>query len=238
MLPGINYSISYTLGLKVTISLSTFDSLSDLTTYSIKGRILSKTRPTELAQKVETDPNDPLLQKTTKFNLVEHSTNIDISYFKPDGSISEAEIESAVKNGKALSGVTSATSSVSDTLAVLGVILAADQSGATLKFSQVSKLISRLRYLNINYGSVFGNFLDGLGNSFDKDTSSTLSQEIGEDTSSSKKLATIEKYKLKRAFLEKFSAGDKGKFNVYTVDMFLLGKSNTKWMEKLMEEDE
>jgi hypothetical protein len=59
------------------------------------------------------------------------------------------------------------TSYGSDILGALGIILSADSSGAMIKFSQISKLISRLRYLGINFGDVFGNYLSGLGKSYD-----------------------------------------------------------------------
>ena len=68
-------------------------------------------------------------------------------------------------------------------MASISVVMAADQSGATLKFSQISKLISRLRFINVNYGSLFGVFLDGLGNSFDKENSTTNEEATDIDMS-------------------------------------------------------
>lgn len=80
-------------------------------------------------------------------------------------------IESATSTGTTVSSVTGSLGVTTDILGVLGVVMSADQTGATLKFSQISKLISRLRYLDINFGQVFGGFLNGLGNAFDKKTS-------------------------------------------------------------------
>jgi hypothetical protein len=66
----------------------------------------------------------------------------------------------------------------SDILAFLGIVLSADSSGATIKFSQFSKLLSRLRYINLNYGDLFGSFLTGLGKSFDGKLSEELDSDI------------------------------------------------------------
>ena len=56
--------------------------------------------------------------------------------------------------------------------------MAADQSGATLKFSQISKLIARLRMLDINFGKIFGTFLDQLGKSFDGENTGDDEEEV------------------------------------------------------------
>ena len=43
-----------------------------------------------------------------------------------------------------------------------------DHSGALLKFSQIIKLLSRLRYINIDFGAYLGAFLDHASNGFDQ----------------------------------------------------------------------
>ena len=120
-----------------------------------------------------------------------------------------------------------------DILGMLGIVLSADQTGATLKFSQISKLISRLRYVDINYGKIFGTFLNGLGNAFDKKTSFDASTEFnGKDGEELEKAINTAIKKMK--FQDKYSNGRKGKFNTYLVDFFLIGKSNKGWMDELL----
>ena len=46
-----------------------------------------------------------------------------------------------------------------DVLGVLGVVSTVDPSGAIIKFSYISKLVSRLRYIDINFGEIFGTYL-------------------------------------------------------------------------------
>lgn len=97
-------------------------------------------------------------------------------------------------------------------------------------------MISRLRYVDINYGKVFGTFLNGLGNAFDKKTSFDAASEFqgkeGKDLEDAINTA-IKKIK----FQQKFSTGRKGKFNTFLVDFFLIGKSDKGWMDKLLFED-
>lgn len=84
---------------------------------------------------------------------------------------------------------------------------------------------------------MFGNFLDGLGNSFDKDKSKNIAQELSETEDEAGKLAKIKDYKLRREFLSRISKESMAKFDFYAVDMFLLGKSNSNWMHTLLQED-
>ena len=81
--------------------------------------------------------------------------------------IDASTLAQAASTSKALGSISSATGYATDALGILGIILSADQSGATLKFSQISKLIARHRSLNINYGNLFGKFMDGIANAFD-----------------------------------------------------------------------
>ena len=68
---------------------------------------------------------------------------------------------------KQLGDISSTVSSVTNALSTLALLLNVDQTGATLKFSQISDLISRLRLININYGQVLGKFMDGMSKAFD-----------------------------------------------------------------------
>ena len=142
-------------------------------------------------------------------------------------------MQSAVDKGSGVAAVTGSMGVTTDILGMLGVLLSADQTGATLKFSQVSKLISRLRYVDINYGKIFGTFLNGLGNAFDKKTSFDAATEFqgkkGEELEDAINTA-VKRMK----FQDKFSTGNKGKFNTYLVDFFLIGKSNKGWMDELL----
>jgi hypothetical protein len=72
-------------------------------------------------------------------------------------------------------------------MSTVTAIFSTDQSGATMKFTQISKLISRLRYINVNYGGLFGSFLDGLGENFHKENSSTIQKSFGKLTEEQEK---------------------------------------------------
>jgi Tfp pilus assembly protein PilP len=72
--------------------------------------------------------------------------------------------------------VTKYTSYGSDFLGTVGMILQANSSGAIIKFSNISKLISRLWYIGINYGNVLEAYLQGLGDAYDSKMTSELSR--------------------------------------------------------------
>ena len=147
--------------------------LKSLTEYEISSQLLNDKGTLIFTSSTIAQPGNSEAMDI-EYRLVEGQLSR-VSYLHPDTSISVEEQKKAAEMAAAVSEVTSAMSQVSDSLALMGIILSADSSGSTLKFSQVSKLISRLRYLDLNYGALYGNILDGLGNSFDKDTSSTLS---------------------------------------------------------------
>ena len=145
------------------------------------------------------------------------------------------KVEAAVKNGKAFSSVTGGASMASDILAFLGIVLSADKSGATLKFSQISKLISRLRYVGLNYGDVFGNFLSGLGKSFVNKSTSELDGDL-KKKKEEEILKAVKIYKQKQEYVSLVSNGNKGKFTRYGMDLFLIGKTNKGFVEDKNEE--
>jgi hypothetical protein len=111
--------------------------------------------------------------------------------------------------------------------------MSADQSGATLKFSQIAKLISRLRYINVNYGSIFGTFLNGLGKAFDAKTSLSLDNELRE-ISKEEMEKIVKNYKMKQTLIELYGNGNKGKYDKYKVDLYVLGKVQKDWKETLI----
>lgn len=87
----------------------------------------------------------------------------------------------------------------------------------------------------MNYGQLFGGFLNGLGNAFDRKTSFDASSAFIDKTEEEKK--EIAQYALRKiAIQNKYSQGRKGKFNTYLVDFFLIGKSKKDWMENLIYE--
>jgi uncharacterized protein HemX len=126
-----------------------------------------------------------------------------ITTFTKDVEIPQSAIDTAIATSEAAGSTAKVTSYVSDSLAVLGIILAADHSGATLKFSQVSKLISRLRMVKINYGDIFGKFLDQLGKSFDGESKGATVKE------------SLKLYRRKQNLIQHFGNGSKGKFDTY-----------------------
>lgn len=81
----------------------------------------------------------------------------------PEKLTQEEEVTRASKMGSGAAAGMGNTATATDILGFLGIIFAADKSGATLKFSQISKLIARLRYVKVDYGRVFGKFLSELG---------------------------------------------------------------------------
>jgi len=80
-----------------------------------------------------------------------------------------------------------------------------------MKFSQISKLLSRLRMINIRYGTIFGTFLDQMGKAFDGEKKeNTLEQNLA-------------LYRRKVNLIRTFSNGNKGKFDIYAQKIFLFG---------------
>jgi hypothetical protein len=55
-------------------------------------------------------------------------------------------------------------------LSLIGAFFAMDPSGLLMKFSQIVKLTSRLRMINVDFGPFLTIFLDSLGLMFDKPT--------------------------------------------------------------------
>jgi hypothetical protein len=115
-----------------------------------------------------------------------------VTYFREE-TIPVEDIASAQTQSEAIGSVTGGTSTVTNTVATVSVVLSADQSGSTLKFSQISKLISRLRFINVNYGSLFGMFLEGLGDTFDGKNSKTQAKATSKDMTPEEKEAIQKK---------------------------------------------
>lgn len=105
--------------------------------------------------------------------------------------IDPGKIEAAKNTSAKLSGITEKTGLGSDIMAFLGIVLSADSSGATFKFSQFQKLLSRIRYIDLNYGDMLGTFLTGMGKSFD----GKLTQELDSDLKTRPKAEIIKEVK-------------------------------------------
>lgn len=183
-------------------------SLSPGTEYSLTVKV----NPTKMANL--NSINDDLGENDAKpvgaFNKIYHLINKPSVNYKHTELPSLEEIESIIKTAKTISNTNSVTAGTSTTLSILSVILSADSAGVTIKFSQVSKLISRLRMLDVNFGKIFGNFLNALGSSFDSDLCTTEEND-GKD------------YQRKIDFIEQIGSGNKGRFDDFGVDLFLVG---------------
>lgn len=79
--------------------------------------------------------------------------------------------------------------------------------------------------------------MSGLGNSFDKDTSTNVLLEMEDSEDLKSKLDVLQDYNKKRTFLNIIGNGSKGKFDLYAVDLFIFGKSNSKWMDNVLTEE-
>jgi histone deacetylase complex regulatory component SIN3 len=92
----------------------------------------------------------------------------------------------------------------------------------------------------VNYGDIFGTFLDGLGKAFDAKTSTDIKGEVrtakSEEDNDEELKNVVKQYKKKRAFINMSGNGNKGKFDTYVVDTFLVGKSKKNWMDKMLKE--
>ena len=83
---------------------------------------------------------------------------------------------------------------------------------------------------------MFGGFLNGLGNAFDKKTSFDASTAFNDKKG--EELQEVVDYASKKIRLQdKLSNGRKGKFNTYLVDFFLIGKTDNGWMDALLQDD-
>ena len=96
-----------------------------------------------------------------------------------------------------------------------------DPSGILLKFTQVLKLFSRLRLVNISYGVYLEGFLDSIGNLYDK-----MYQSKNKDTqaqASGKRLMQQKKFVDDEAI---YKNGWKAKFEEKGIPMLLVAKIN------------
>lgn len=81
--------------------------------------------------------------------------------FPKQAALSQAEVKQVQQQGELVAGLTS-FSPVKDRIAteVMGVAAAADPTGTVARFSQVIKIVSRLVYMNVNFGPKLTLFLE------------------------------------------------------------------------------
>ena len=211
----VPHKFFYNLNSELTSQLELSENLqlSDGTSYTLE---LTPINDKVIAQNTDSEG------KVTKYVL--NSPTSGFVNFTKDIAVSQDAIEAAEKTSEIAGSVTSTASTVGNAMSLLAIILAADQSGATLKFSQISKLISRLRMLDINYGSVFGSFLDTLGKAFDGENQGDSEEE--------RRAA----YMKRRELISLIGNGRKGKFDVYGQKMFLFGTIRSNWESELIYE--
>lgn len=154
-----------------------------------------------------------------EFRLVEPQTQI-INIETNQISNSDGQ-KRAKAIGETLSTGTTLASVGTDILAVITAVIAADRSGTAMKFSQVCKLISRLRLIDINFGKELGTFLDGMGKIFDKSYTVDIETQLK---------IFLRKLKVTRVY----GRGRQRKFDRYAVDMFLFGTMRNNWEDKVI----
>ncbi len=71
--------------------------------------------------------------------------------------------------------------------------------------------------MDINYGTVFGKFMDGIASAFDGENKGKTIEE------------SIKMYKTKIAMINTFGNGNKGKFDKYAYNMFITGTMRKNW---------
>ena len=78
--------------------------------------------------------------------------------------------------------------------------------------------------LDINFGKIFGAFLDNLGKSFDGENSG------GDDAEN------LKNYQKRRELISLIGNGRKGKFDLYGQKLFLFGTMRENWESELIEQ--
>lgn len=86
--------------------------------------------------------------------------------FNPPVKVTPEEKQTAkAASGTVSESMTYATGPT-EYISFVSVVFTADPSGVTLKFSQISKLISRLRLINVQFGELLGTFMDGMSKGY------------------------------------------------------------------------
>lgn len=92
------------------------------------------------------------------------------SNYDQSNKITEAQAADAKKMGGTAGSVMSGTASAMEYLSLLSSIFMFDPTGLIMKFSQIIKMTSRLRMINVEFGPFLTLFLDNIGIMFDKPT--------------------------------------------------------------------
>ena len=204
----LEYKLAYDTENKLELEIKLPEQLLEGSSYTLKFTSIE-----QIAEKIENSNFKTIYWMDDKIEDFQFLKGLKI----PQSDIDFAEVIS-----KNMGSSTKVTAHVTDALSILSMFLSADQSGATLKFSQISKLLSRLRMLDVNFGEVFGTFLDSMGEAFD-----------GEDTSHSLE-EKIKTYKTKQKLLYLYQKNFEAKFNKYAVKPFLFGTARKNWDKRLI----
>ena len=135
--------------------------------------------------------------------------------------VDKAKLESATGVGGAIGSFSSFAGSGTQLASVASVVFSVDPSGILLKFSQILKLFSRLRLVNISYGVYLEGFLDSIGDMFDK--------KYDKKSESTQKAASSRRSLQEKKFIDVEAAyknGWKGKFEEKGIPMMLIARIN------------
>ena len=123
--------------------------------------------PTEIAKRQKNN------KKITRFFTKKRTQTLTFTYnFKLD----KEKLNSVSNLGELLSAATEGSEYLFDYGSYIAFFLGIDQSGTLLKFSQIIKLLSRLRLIDIDFGVYLSGFMDFSAQNFDKKSELSDSQ--------------------------------------------------------------
>lgn len=123
-------------------------------------------------------------------------------------------LESAEKLGGLVSSFSSIGAVSSEVGAYVTLAIAADPSGVMLKFSQILKMITRIRFVGIEFGLYLDKFLNQIAKIFDKSTESS-SKSVESTT------RILIGTNISRNEQQSFKQGSKGKFDAYNYPLLI-----------------
>lgn len=129
--------------------------LQDQTDYNL--RITPNQDKFVILKSSETEPI-PIFFKNKSSKSATYSTG---------SGASEDEVAMSEEAGETAGSVFRTTSFLTDFFSIITILLSVDQSGTLVKFSQISKLIFRLRMIDIEFGEIMGSFMEKLGEAFE-----------------------------------------------------------------------
>jgi len=103
-------------------------------------------------------------QETPVYEMEDKTHTVEIQTYP---QIDQATLESAENVGSILSGANTITGGATDYISIILAFLSFDPSGSLMKFSQMNKLLSRFRFLNINFGVLLTSYFEVSASKFD-----------------------------------------------------------------------